>query len=166
MPPWGEALWHWFTGFGALLAVLNTAFLIFDRLLRFRPIVSVAAVRGVSGESHVTPVLRVKNAAPHDILVIERFSVTPGHLTISANSEIGAIVDALTNTDVPILLGPEMERQLIIGIGDRTRVAVDQRITIQAHWRRGVSRWFPQWPVSVRTSLRDIELRQRGAANA
>jgi hypothetical protein len=40
-------VWHVFTGVGALLGFVSTGFLICDRLLRYRPIISVTAVRGL-----------------------------------------------------------------------------------------------------------------------
>ena len=40
-----QVLWHVFTGVGALLGFISTLFLIYDRLLRYRPVASIKAVR-------------------------------------------------------------------------------------------------------------------------
>jgi hypothetical protein len=157
-------LWHLFTALATVLGVGNTAFLIFDRLFRYRPVASVSAARGWSGGGDATPYLRVKNMAPFDI-VVERFSVYPPHLVISANSEIRAMVDALVRSDVPIILGPEEERRLVLVIRDRANRSERQPIDIVIEWRRGRSTWLRQMPVTVRTSIEDIELRERAALN-
>ena len=130
--------WHLFTGLGAGLAILNTAFLIFDRLFRYRPIVSVTAERGMGGGGHAVPTLRLKNVAPFDV-VVERFTVKPPHLAVSANTEIRGILDAVTRTDVPILLGPEEERHLVVVVRDRANLRANEAIVITVEWRRGLS---------------------------
>jgi hypothetical protein len=158
-------LWHWFTGFGACLAVLNTLFLIFDRIFRYRPIISITAKPSMSGGVDANPYLRVKNIAPFDI-VIERFLVEPPHCNVSANSEIRGIYDAITGTDVPILLGPKQERELVLIIRDRPKIRSDQTIKITIEWRRGQATWLRQCPVWIKTSLDDIDLRIRAAMNS
>ena len=64
---WGAIqVWYVFTGVGALLGFMSTAFLVYDRLIRYRPIASLSAVRGLGGTSasHATPTLHIKNVAP------------------------------------------------------------------------------------------------------
>lgn len=156
--------WQVIAAIGAGLGIVNTAFLVFDRLFRHRPIISVSAVRGMGGGGHATPVLRVKNVAPFDI-VIERFVAEPQHLAISASQENRAILDVLTGADVPILLEPLEQRQLVIIVQDRANRREDEQIKITVNWRRGVSTWLRQWPVTARTSVADIELRERAAMN-
>jgi hypothetical protein len=154
--------WHILAAIGAALGIVNTGFLVFDRLFRHRPIVSISAVQG---GGHARPVLRVKNVAPFDI-VIERFVVEPEHLGISASQEIRAIIEGIIGADVPILLEPLQQRQLAIIVQDRANLRQDEQIKITIEWRRGVSTWLRQCPIIVRTSLADIELRERAAMNA
>jgi hypothetical protein len=157
-------VWHVFLGIGAILGFVSTGFLVVDRLFRYRPIVSISAVRGMSGGDHPTPVLHVKNVAPFDVL-IERFVFEPPHLGVSANFETRAIVDVLTGADVPILLEAEAQRDLVIIVLDRANRRPDEHIRITVEWRRGISTWQRQWPVRVRTSIADIELREGAAMN-
>jgi hypothetical protein len=153
--------WHWLAGTGAAFGIGNTAFLIYNQMFRYRPIASVTATRGWSGEGHATPTLRVQNTAPYNI-VIERFSVSPPYCTISAKSEIRAIV-ASQRPDVPTLLGPKEERQFVIVVRDRTKS--NETIKIVVDWRPGHSTWpRRQWPVTVRTSIDDIKPRERDSS--
>jgi hypothetical protein len=88
-------VWHVFTGIGALLGFVSTGFLVYDRLLRYRPILSIAAVRGLDGISqHADPMLRVKNVAPFDLLV-DRFEVKPPHCGIASGSTLTILAATL-----------------------------------------------------------------------
>jgi hypothetical protein len=159
--------WSVITGIGGLLGFASTGFLIYDRLLRYRPIVSVTAVRGLDGISQqAEPTLRVRNVAPFDLL-IERFEVKPPYCGIASGSGIRDILEAVSGSDIPILLAPFEERELalVITVRDRSTVKDDEHIEITMYWRRSIAPWVPQWPVSVRTSLADIELRQKAAMN-
>jgi hypothetical protein len=160
------AFWQWFTGFGAALGFVSTAFLIFDRLFRYRPIATITAARSEMGSAPAMPRLRVKNTAPFDIL-IERFTVVPaGSCTISASQETRALIDVLTRSDVPIILTPNEERQLVVVLGDRSEFSSNQVIKFTVQWRRGRESWLWQWPARVRTSFDDIDLRIRAAMNS
>jgi hypothetical protein len=160
-------VWHAFLGLGALLGFVSTGFLVYDRLLRYRPIISVTAVRGMDGISRqAEPTLRVKNVAPFDLLV-ERFEVKPPYCGVAPSDDMKHVVEAASGSDIPILLAPFEERELglVITVTDRTKVKEDEHINIRMYWRRSIAPWVPQWPVSVRTSLADIELRQKAAMN-
>jgi len=155
------------TGIGGLLGFVSTWLIIYDRLFRYRPTASVTAVRGMDGISqHADPILRVKNVAPFDLL-IERFDVNPPYCGIASGTKLRDILKTASGLDVPILLAPLEERELllVITVGDRTKVKDDEPIDITMHWRRSIARWVTQRPVSVRTSLADIELRQKAAMN-
>lgn len=159
-------IWHLFTAVATILSIANTIFLIVDRACsgigRSRP---YWRRRGWSGGGTATPYLRVKNMAPFDI-VVERLSVYPPHLVISANNEIRAMVDALVRSDVPIILGPGEERHLVLVVRDRENRCANEPIDIVVEWRRGRSTWLRQMPVTIRTSIEDIELRERAALNS
>jgi hypothetical protein len=159
--------WSVITGIGGLLGFVSTAFLVYDRLLRYRPTVSVTAVRGLDGVSQqAEPILRVKNVAPFDLL-IERFEVEPPYCGIASGDKLRDILKTVSRLEIPILLAPFEERELLllITVTDRSTVNDDDHIKIIMHWRRSIAPWVPQWPVSVRTSLADIELRQKAAMN-
>jgi hypothetical protein len=162
MESWMSDFWQLFTGLGAALGFVSTAFLVFDRLLRYRPVATITAERDMGD---ATPALRIKNTAPFDIL-IERFRVSPkGSCTVSASHERRAMMDVLTGSDVPIILGPNEERHLVI-VTDRSKCPNDQAIEFSIPWRRGKESWLWQWPATVRTSFDDIDLRIRAAMNS
>jgi hypothetical protein len=158
--------WHVFTGIGSALGIVNTVFLIYDRLLRYRPIVSLGARRGLGGTSlsHATPTLNVKNIAPFHI-VIERFNVSSNYYSVAPSSEVRGMAKVLMGADTPVLLAPAEERQLVII--QRGDAPPDEKIVIKLHWRgSGAASWLPHRPVLVRTSSADIKLRQEAAMNA
>ncbi len=161
-----DSIWQWVTGLGGLLGFANTAFLVFDRLFRYRPIVSVTAVRppGVEGEQPSLK-LRVKNVAPFDI-VVERFIVEPEVFSIAAGNSIRAIAEVLTGSDVPIILSPDSERLLVMVTRDRSKFLDSQIVKITTEWRRGQATWLRQVRVVTKTSLNDTDLRLQAAANS
>ena len=86
-------------------------------------------VRGMDGISqHADPFLRVKNVAPFDLL-IERFEVKPSYCGIASGSDIKNILKAASGSDVPILLAPLEERELllVITVRDRSKVKDDEK---------------------------------------
>jgi hypothetical protein len=93
-------LWHVFLGLGGLLGFVSTGFLVYDRLLPYRPIASLNAVLGFghTSQSHASPTLHVKNAAPFHIL-IERFTVSPPYCTVAPSVEFDGTVDVMSGTD-------------------------------------------------------------------
>ena len=161
-----QVLWHVFTGVGALLGFISTLFLIYDRLLRYRPVASIKAVRDKATlPAQVPPVLRIRNVAPFHLLV-ERFVVKPPYFRIMPNffPVKGTKSLVIYGAGTPILLAPNEERDLAM-VPHGPTIAKTERIDIIIHGRRDASTGPFQWPVRVRTSLADIELRQQAAMN-
>lgn len=158
-------IWIIFTTIGAFVAFGNAAFLLWDRMLRYRPIVSVTT--RLLGESYGDPypALRLKNIAPFDI-VIERFVIVPQDACyVSAGHSTLQLATAITNQDVPIILPPGAERVLPLVVGHRDQHAPTATIKIVVEWRRAQSVWLRQCPVTVRTSFEDMDLRVAAAKN-
>jgi hypothetical protein len=160
-------VWHMILGLGSLLGFASALFLVYDRLIRYRPIASLNAVLGFgdTSPSHASPTLHVKNTAPFHILV-ERFTVSPPYWSVAPSVELDGMTDVISGADTPILLAPFEDRDLLLVMRDQSGARSDQRIDITIHWRRGSARRLRQWPIRMRTSLDDIELRKIAALNA
>jgi hypothetical protein len=158
--------WSVITGIGGLFGFASSIFLVYDRLVQYRPIASLGAVRGFGGTSmsQATPTLRIKNVAPFDIL-IGHFTVEPRYYSIAPTNDIRGMAKVLAWSDIPILLAPAEDRELAIVQRDQSGARRDKKVVITIHWRRGRARWLPRRPVSVPTSIADIEARQEAAMN-
>lgn len=158
--------WHIVTGIGGLLGFISAGILLYDRLLRHRPVAWIKTARDnvTLMPEQVPPKLCIRNAAPFHLLV-ERFVVTPPYFDIMPNFfPVKEGMSLVTyGTDTPILLEPNEERDMAI-VFKRQPDSQTERINITIHWR-AASAGLLNLPVRVRTSLADIKLRQRAAMN-
>jgi hypothetical protein len=140
-----------FTKVGALLGFISAGFLIYDRLFRYRPVVSIKTVRGKATlPGQVPPNLHIRNVAPFHLL-IERFVVTPRAFEITPDFypvKPGTTL-ATYGAGRPILLAPNEERDLaMVATSASVRgTPKTARIDIAIHWRRDVSTGLLTWPV-------------------
>lgn len=144
---------------GALVGFAGGGFALWDRLLRHAPSISVTA-KPISkwGEPHAY--LRVKNQAPHDILIEEIDSNNP-HFAINAGHSSGAILDRLIVGRTPILLAPAEER--LLPIENRPTHEACELVTFTVFWRKTAFPWLQPPCIRIRSSSDDIERRLRSA---
>ena len=76
---------------GGILAIPTAIFIVYDRLVRGRPIFAIHADGKIGGENRLF--LRVKNVLDEDI-VIEDWQITPPLLSLSTDHSIRALVAA------------------------------------------------------------------------
>jgi hypothetical protein len=144
---------------GAVVGLVGGGFALWDRLLRHAPSISMTA-KPISQWGEPQPYLRVKNQAPHDILIEEidsnneSFSVSAGHST-------DAILDGLIIGKTPVLLAPAEER--LLPIVRRPKMAASERVTFTVYWRKTEFPWLQPPSIRIRTSAADLELRVRSA---
>ena len=147
---------------GATLGIFATLFALWDRMLRYRPSVSITAEHTKNGNSRT--LLRVKNQAPFDIL-IEQINSTSSHYYISADSMLG-VVHGVVGIMMPVLLAPNEERFLRIGevaIDGATAKASGKHVRFEVCWTRGDHPFLRPFSVRVWTSPTDIERRKQAA---
>jgi hypothetical protein len=161
-----ESAWELLKTIGALSGLATALFTLFDRFLRFQPLVSVTAQLGLTS-SNATPLLRIRNVAPFDILV-EKIEIEPTLIGLSQQQTIRAMVDVLTGDRITVLLGPSDEQLLYIILLDPSPRHLDAstRIKITVWWRRSETLWLRPAPTWIHTSLVDIDERTRAAVRA
>jgi hypothetical protein len=154
-----------FQTLGALTAFGTGAFTIYDRLLRYRPFVSIYA--DLQG-STAWPYLRVTNAAPFDIFVSE-IEIEPQLIALSQQTTVRAMVDVLTRAKITatIKAGEDAIFHIIeapSGTDAQKRTA--DLIKIKVRWYRSLSHGVRPIASAIYTSLDDIEERKRAAVRA
>ncbi|HKF11812.1 MAG TPA: hypothetical protein VKB89_24325 [Xanthobacteraceae bacterium] len=154
-----------FQTLGALTAFGTGAFTIYDRLLRYRPFVSIYA--DLQG-STAWPYLRVTNAAPFDIFVSE-IEIEPQLIALSQQTTVRAMVDVLARAKITatIKAGEDAIFHIIeapSGTDAQKRTA--DLIKIKVRWYRSLSHGVRPIASAIYTSLDDIEERKRAAVRA
>lgn len=148
---------------GATLGIFATLFTLWDRMLRYRPSVSITAEHTKNGNSRA--LLRVKNQAPFDIL-IEQINSTSPHYYVSADSMLG-VVHGVLGSAMPVLLTPNEERLLRIGevtIDGSTAKGSGEHVRFEVCWTRGDHPFLRPFSVRLWTSPADIERRKQAAS--
>jgi hypothetical protein len=142
---------------GAIAGLLTTAFLIWDRWARGRPLAWVTAKKlGVNPYKYI----RIKNPGPADVFILA-VRVYPSMVySIAKDHSKEAVVGAASfNVDVNVVLWQGEVRDLpIIEVSkpDHRNVA-DQPVRFVIYWRKTSSSYLRQVPVMIMTSTRDID---------
>jgi hypothetical protein len=147
---------------GAGLGFFATGLALWDRMLRYRPSVSITAQHN-HGSSRV--LLRVKNQAPFDIIIEQINSTSPHYRIDSADSMLSLVHGVLGNVS-SVLLAPDEERFLRIGENEIAGVAAENsnvRVRFEVCWTRGDHPFLRPFSVRLWTSPEDIERRKRAA---
>jgi hypothetical protein len=123
-----------FTRIGALLGFISTIILVYDRLVRYRPVASIEAVRDkatMSMPGQIPPILHIRNVAPFHLLV-ERFVVEPSYFRIMPNlfPVTGNRSLVTYGSGTPILLAPNEERDMAMVASGGRAIAKTERIKL------------------------------------
>jgi hypothetical protein len=147
---------------GAIAGLLTTAFVIWDRWARGRPLASVTAARWLSGDPR--PYLCIKNSGPSHVFILGvrvHPKAPPIYGVAKDHSEKAVFSSALYGDDVNVLLPPGKEHSLpIIELPKNIDAPIDttgRRILFLIYWRKTSSMWLPQIPVWNWTSTDDIK---------
>jgi len=146
---------------GGIAGLLTTAFVIWDRLARGRPLAWVMAKKfGANSYKYI----RIQNPGPADVFILGVRAHPPKSYGIARDDTERAIAEALNNIDVNVLLSKDEVRDLPIWEcpkpvpKDPDKAAeVDQRVRFVIYWRKTSSSWLWQAPVRVFTSTHDIK---------
>jgi hypothetical protein len=142
---------------GAIAGLLTTAFVVWDRWARGRPLAWVTAKKlGVNPYKYI----RIKNPGPADVFILAVRAYPPKVYSIAKDHSTKAIVGAASfNLDVNVVLWQGEVRDLpIIDVSkpDQRNVA-DQSVRFVIYWRKTSSSYLRQVPVIIMTSTGDIE---------
>jgi len=149
---------------GAIAGLLTTAFVIWDRWARGRPLAWVTAKKmGVNPYKYI----RIKNPGPADVLILAVRTYPSKVYAIAKDHSTDAIFDAASfNVDVNVVLwqGEVCDLPIVeVSKPDQHRTA-DQPVRVVIYWRKTSSSWLRQAPVVIWTSTRDVERIAKAAA--
>jgi len=154
-----------FQTLGALVGLGTGAFTLYDRLLRYRPFVSIyAALEG----ANAWPYLRATNAAPFDIFV-SKIEIEPPLIGLSQQTTVRAMVDVMTNARITATVKVDESALFhIIEAPSNTDAAkrITDRITVKVYWHRSMPSVLRPIAAAITTSIEDIEERKRAAVRA
>src|SRR5947209_12747215 len=124
-----------FQTLGALLGFVAGAITLYDRLLRYRPFVSIYAELE---RANAWPYLRVTNTAPYDIFVSD-IRIEPPLIGLSQETTMRAMVDVITKAKITatIKLGQSVIFHIIESASNTDAARrTEERIRITVRWYR------------------------------
>jgi hypothetical protein len=146
---------------GAVVAFATGVIALYDRLLRYRPHVSIYA--RLDG-ANAWPMLRVTNMAPFDIFVDE-ITIKPPVLRLSQQQTQRAMMDVITGAKVTALIEPRNSADFHIINPDlnKTKDRTAEPIKFKVRWYRSRPTWIRPLAATIDTSIDDIDARKRAA---
>jgi len=132
--------------------LLSNIFLVWDRFLTARPVVSIAV------ESKSYRYLRCKNVTKRDVM-IKRIRTIPKTVFVARDYSMTAITDALIGIPFTALIPPNAtyDFPLIVRRGELLDDdAPRSRFMIIVSWRSTRSTWLPRWPVFIWSSMQAL----------
>ena len=140
---------------GSLIGIATGIFVLFDRILRSRPIAFIS----VKGNQH-NPLnyVRVKNVGAIDVIVFD-IQAKPRSFEISTDHSVRGIAGAILNRPSFAVLTPGAEQDFPFFRSPKREGDKDYtgRIRFSVYWRKCSSTWLPQVPIYVFTSTSDLE---------
>jgi hypothetical protein len=141
--------------------LLTTAFVIWDRWARGRPLAWVTAKKfGVNPHKYI----RIKNPGPADVCVLGVRAYPSKVYNIAKDHSARAILEAAFNIDVNVLLSqgdkcdlPIFEASKPVEAPKDQRNVAERPFRFVIYWRKTSSSWLRQVPVVIWTSTRDVE---------
>jgi hypothetical protein len=150
---------------GAIAGLLTTAFVIWDRWARGRPLAWVTAKKlGANPYEYI----RIKNPGPADVFILAVRAYPSKIYAIAKDHSPGSVMRTQVNIDVNVLLPQgEIWDLPIVKLPkpveepkDQPNVAEapqDQPVRFVIYWRKTSSSYLRQVPVVIMTSTHDIE---------
>jgi hypothetical protein len=151
-----------FQTLGAVVGFVAGAITLYDRLLRYKPFVSIyAEVEGMNA----LPYLRLTNAAPYDIFV-DDISIEPPLIALSQQTTAQAMIDVITNANITATIKEGQSAHFrIVESPSSTDAAkrTQDRIKVKVRWYRSLPSIIRPLASTLETSISDIQERKRGA---
>jgi hypothetical protein len=146
---------------GGAVGLLSGAVTFYDRLSRYRPYLSIYAdLEGQMGR----PWPRVTNRAPFDIFL--EIDAKPDDLIgFTQQQTVDAMAAVMAKEKVTAVVKPMEAAQFLIVQRDKfkSEQRPTEQIKIKVHWYRQRTWWRRLFPVTMPTSINDIEERTRAA---
>jgi hypothetical protein len=131
---------------GSIVGLLTGGFIVYDRFLRFRPVIWLRPMTFRRIELHV------RNLADEDLLV-EEIGVRPPSVTVAVGSEVGDTVRAAAGQPFSIIIPAKADMGFPIVTRPEFDTLPDEtRLSFKLRWSLASSRWIWQKPVVLRVS--------------
>jgi hypothetical protein len=141
---------------GGVAGLGSAAFLVYDRLLRNRPALSLER-RPVGAEAHAC--LRILNPADEEVLITIVECQPKGLIGVARNSSVeGAIRAAVQEPPTNLHLAPGAHASLPLVLLSSAQDQPHTPVKIIVRWRWMHRAWPPQRHSSLRTTRRDVKL--------
>ena len=140
---------------GSLIGIATGIFVLFDRVLRSRPLAFIVLKGNRHNPLHY---IRVKNVGPIDVIIFD-IEANPRSFEISTDHSVRGIANAIVNKPSFAILAPGIEQDFPFfrnpkREGEKEYVG---RIRFSVYWRKSSSTWIPQAPVYVFASTKDLD---------
>jgi hypothetical protein len=146
---------EFFKTLGSFLGLISFPFLIYDRIMKWRPIASLTIK--MEG-SHKVACIRISNITPHDFAIIGA-SVTPKVYFLTEDFEIKTLIKGAAGKPLNLMLkaGETVELGIAPIIENGVPLETNpQNVRFSVFWRRGNATVIPQFPAVVWTSTETI----------
>jgi hypothetical protein len=141
---------------GSLIGIATGIFVLFDRVLRNRPLAFIVLKGNPHNPLHY---VRVKNVGVIDVIVFD-IKGSPRFFEISKDHSVKGIAGAILDKPSFAILAPGQEQDFPFFRNPSGIIAEKEysgRIRFSVYWRKSSSTWFRQIPIHAFTSTDDLE---------
>jgi hypothetical protein len=140
---------------GSLIGIATGIFVLFDRILRNRPLAFIMLGGNAHNPLHY---VRVKNVGAIDVIVFD-IEARPRSFEISADHSVRGIANAISNEPTYAIVAPGAEQDFPFFKNPKREGEKEhnRKIRFLVYWRKCSSTWLRQIPVQVLTSTEDLE---------
>jgi hypothetical protein len=140
---------------GSLIGIATGIFVLFDRILRSRPLAFIVLKGNQHNPLHY---VRVKNIGAIDLIVFD-IGASPRSFEISKDHSVRGIAGAILNEPSFAVLEPRGELDFPFFRNPKREGENEYtgRIRFSVYWRKSSSTWLRQIPINVFTSTDDLE---------
>jgi len=139
---------------GGIAGLASATFLIYDRLVRDRPIYAIHAKQGPPGNNPLF--LRIHNALDEDI-VVENWHIVPPLVGLSTDNSIRGMVGAVIGEMPRAILPPRGALNLVLVILGVATNRDSESIRISAEWSTTKRPWLFRRRVEIKTTVAKLK---------
>jgi len=138
---------------GALLGLLNTALIVYDRMIARRPQFTVATKRSGHGGNLISA--RLKNNLDEDI-IIDTPTAEPRLVVVANGDDERAIADALVGEAETVVIPPRSDHRWPLVIRPEAKGREQEIVVIKSEWRDTRRPWPFRRYVHIKTSVAEL----------
>lgn len=139
---------------GGIAGLASAAFLIYDRLVRDRPIFAIHAKQGPPGDNPLF--LRIHNSLDEDI-VVENWRIKPPLVGLSTDNSLRGIVGAVVGEIPRAIIPPRGTLNLVLVILGAATNRDSEPVEISAEWASTRKPWLFRRHVKIKTTVAKLK---------